>query len=309
MTSRTHNEFLDAGDSDSDNADAYDSNAEDLQKGGRTSKRRKVDEKIGTTLDKSFERETPEKLIEPATEARKNDPQHIEDDSVMPGLSRPITKKNLIATAAAVKRSGVVYISRIPPFMKPTKLRSLLEPYGAINRLFLTPEDPSAHARRVRHGGNKKRSFIDGWVEFVNKSEAKAACELLNARTIGGKKGTYYRDDVWNMLYLKGFKWNNLTAQIAAENAERASRMRAEISKSTKENKEFVKNIERAKMLEGMESKNAIKKKNNTEKNGGDKDIERRKERPRSFKQAAVASKPTLEIDSEQVKRVLSKIL
>ncbi|CCU74680.1 unnamed protein product [Blumeria hordei] len=309
MTSRTHNEFLDAGDSDSDNANAYDSNAEDLQKGGRTSKRRRVDEKIGTALDKSVERETPEKSVEPAIEGRINDPQHIEENSLMPGLSRPITKKNLIATAAAVKRSGVVYLSRIPPFMKPTKLRSLLEPYGAINRLFLTPEDPSAHARRVRHGGNKKRSFIDGWVEFVNKSDAKAACELLNARTIGGKKGTYYRDDVWNMLYLKGFKWNNLTAQIAAENAERASRMRAEISKSTKENKEFVKNIERAKMLEGMESKNAMKKKNSTEKNVGDKDMERRRERPRSFKQAAVASKPTLQIDSEQVKRVLSKIL
>jgi ESF2/ABP1 family protein len=83
----------------------------------------------------------------------------------LPSISKPLTKKSLVATAAAIKRSGVVYLSRIPPFMKPTKLRSLLEPYGAINRIFLTPEDPSSHARRVSNGGNKKRSFTDGWVE------------------------------------------------------------------------------------------------------------------------------------------------
>jgi ESF2/ABP1 family protein len=145
----------------------------------------------------------------------------------LPGISKPLTKKNLIATAAAIKRSGVVYLSRIPPFMKPSKLRSLLEPYGARSR---------------------------------KKADAIRACELLNAKTIGGKKGTYYYDDVWNLLYLKGFKWHNLTEQIAAENAERASRMRAEISKTTKENKEFVQNVERAKMLEGMESKKAAKR-------------------------------------------------
>lgn len=57
------------------------------------------------------------------------------------------------------------------------------------------------------------------------------------------------------MLYLSGFKWHNLTEQISAENAERSSRMRAEITKSTKENKEFAANIERAKVLDGMQAK------------------------------------------------------
>ncbi len=233
-----------------------------------------------------------------------------EEDSELPGVSKPLTKKNLVASAASIKRSGVVYLSRIPPFMKPTKLRSLLEPYGAINRIFLTPEDPASHTRRVRNGGNKKRSFVDGWVEFVKKADAKQACELLNAKIIGGKKGTYYHDDVWNLLYLKGFKWNNLTEQIAAENAERASRMRAEISKTTKENKEFVQNVERAKMLEGMESKKAAKRRKEMDDQGG-KDVEAPKsggERPRQFKQTAVASKKRPEDQPEQVQRVLSKI-
>jgi len=80
----------------------------------------------------------------------------------LPGVSKPLTKKNLDATAAAIKRSGVVYLSRIPHFVKLTKLRSLVEPYGAINRIFLSLEDPASHARRVRNGGNKKCSFTDG---------------------------------------------------------------------------------------------------------------------------------------------------
>jgi ESF2/ABP1 family protein len=236
--------------------------------------------------------------------------------SELPGVSTPLSKKNLIATAAAIKKSGVVYLSRVPPFMKPQKLRSLLEPYGTINRIFLTPEDPTSHTKRVRNGGNKKRSYTDGWVEFVNKANAKHACELLNAKTIGGKKGTYYRDDVWTLLYLKGFKWSHLTAEIAAADAERASRMRAEISKTTKENREFVLNVERAKKLEGMEAKRAAKVKDNddndTQVEGREEKVQKIKkggDRPMQFKQNVVATKKKKsEVQPEVVKRVLSKI-
>ncbi|KUJ16300.1 uncharacterized protein LY89DRAFT_685316 [Mollisia scopiformis] len=315
MATRKHNEFLEADESEDDQSQGYNSEDEDLQKGGRSVKRRKVES------DASEDEE--------ADQDEKLDGEHIEHEDTkdaegsaprknkiaeLPGVSKPLTKKNLVATEAAIKKSGVVYLSRIPPFMKPSKLRSLLEPYGAINRIFLTPEDPTSHTRRVRNGGNKKRSFVDGWVEFVNKTAAKQACELLNAQTIGGKKGTYYHDDVWNLLYLKGFKWNHLTEQIAAENAERASRMRAEISKTTKENKEFVQNVERAKMLETIEAKKAAKRRKDGESGVGtaeatiSKKDAKKAERPRHFKQTTVAAKRKPEDQPEQVKRVLSKI-
>jgi ESF2/ABP1 family protein len=239
----------------------------------------------------------------------KQKSQRIRKAGKLPGLS----KKKLDATAKAVRRSGVVYLSRVPPFMKPATLRSLLEPYGAINRIFLTPEDPASHTRRVRNGGNKKRSFVDGWIEFLDKEDAQKACDLLNGRVIGGKKGTYYHDDIWNLKYLRGFKWNKLTEQIAAENAEKASRMRAEISKTTKENKEFVQNVERAKMLEGIESKNAAKRrKESDDTSGNDREVivkerKRGRELPRIFEQLEVAKKKTAD-QPEQVKRALSKI-
>ncbi|KAH7410993.1 hypothetical protein BKA64DRAFT_569909 [Cadophora sp. MPI-SDFR-AT-0126] len=321
MTTRKHNEFLDADDSEDDQSQGYDSEIEDVKKGGRNSKRRKVDSDISDEdedelhddLEGEEEKDnTADQDEQKETKVSKKKFRSTGDMTELPGVSKPLSKKNLVATAAAIKKSGVVYLSRIPPFMKPQKLRSLLEPYGPINRIFMTPEDPASHTRRVRNGGNKKRSFVDGWVEFVNKVHAKHVCELLNAKTIGGKKGTYYHDDVWNLLYLKGFKWNNLTEQIASENAERASRMRAEISKTTKENKEFVQNVERAKMLEGMEAKKAAKRRKNIEGTGetseGPQAETKGGERARHFKQTPVATRRRPEDQPEQVKRVLSKI-
>lgn len=147
-------------------------------------------------------------------------------------------------------------------------------------------------------------------MEFVRKVDAKHACELLNARTIGGKKGTYYRDDVWNLRYLKGYKWNDLNEQIASENAARASKMRAEISKTTKENKDFVANVERAKMLEGMEAKKAAKRRvdDADSEPAPVKESKKGGERKRHFKQTQVATKKRPELQSELVRSALSKI-
>ena len=166
-----------------------------------------------------------------------------------------LTARKLEAGRNAAKKTGVIYLTRVPPFMKPATVRHLLQAYGEIGRIFLTPEDSTLHTRRVKAGGNKKRTFVDGWVEFLSKKEAKIAAETLNATIIGGKKGGWYHDDVWNMKYLKGFKWHHLTEQIANENAERAARLRAEIAQTTRENKAFLQNVERAKMLAGMEAK------------------------------------------------------
>ncbi|ORY59736.1 uncharacterized protein BCR38DRAFT_445362 [Pseudomassariella vexata] len=310
MPAEKRNAFLDVDDSEDDNG-SYESETE-LQKGGRSSKRQRLEqddisdgdgfEDLSEEEEDSKEADTEiEEKVKPKN-GNPNDKSSVEDaPTELPGVSKPLTKKNLVATEAAVKKSGVVYLSRIPPFMKPQKLRSLLEPYGTINRIFLTPEDPKAHSQRVHNGGNKKRSYTDGWVEFVNKRDAKKAVDLLNARTIGGKKGTFYRDDIWNLLYLKGFKWNDLTAQISAEAAEKMSRMRAEISKTNKENKDFVRNVEKAKMLDGIQSKAAAKKKNK----GGN--VSSQTKSLRQFEQSAVAKKGIEQLpeDAERVSRML----
>ncbi|KAK8009976.1 Pre-rRNA-processing protein ESF2 [Apiospora arundinis] len=339
MAPQKRNAFLDADESDED-IGGYQSE-EELQKGGsRSAKRRKVDDDQLSDDDEDdiVSQDEDEKIVKgkgkpkaaKAQQSKKSaagsDDEELEeagsddeddDDSLageLPGLSKPLTKKNLVATEKAIKKSGVVYLSRIPPFMKPQKLRSLLEPYGKINRIFLSPEDPTAHSRRVRNGGNKKRSFTDGWVEFLNKKDAKAAVELLNARTIGGKKGTYYRDDIWNLLYLKGFKWHNLTEQISAEAAERASRMRAEISRTNKENKEFVRNVENAKIADTKQTKADAKAKKGETTGGSSKKESTDGPAPapakvrRTFEQSSMAKKREDKLP-EKTQRVMSMLL
>lgn len=324
MGSPRKNDFLDASESEDEPQDGYDSENE-LRKGGRSRKRRKIQGRDGAGSEtsepeddgspaRSEARQDDEndageplnpKPAATAEERRRNHPAATEPDTGRAGM-----KKNLVASDKAIRKSGVVYLSRVPPFMKPTKLRSLLEPYGTINRTFLAPEDPAAHARRVRAGGNKKRFYTEAWVEFVNKKDAKAACELLNAHIIGGKKGSYYHDDIWNLVYLKGFKWHNLTEQIAAENAERASRMRAEISKSTRENKEFVQNVERAKMLDGMRAKSRKRSARDAEAESDGERVEAvPASRTRSFKQIPQVRKSNdTEEQPAHVSRALSKI-
>ncbi|RBR14121.1 uncharacterized protein FIESC28_07878 [Fusarium coffeatum] len=323
MAPETKNEFLEIADSDGESDVGYNSEEDDMRKGGRSAKQRKAnsdsEDDLGSDDDCDASDDEDEVIEKGSKKTPKEDkkedqpekPKRKSKDTTsteLPDITKTLTKKNLVASEAAIKKSGVVYLSRIPPFMKPTKLRSLLEPYGTINRIFLAPEDPASHARRVKAGGNKKRSYTEGWVEFTKKKDAKAVCDLLNARTIGGKKGGYYHDDLWNLLYLKGFKWHNLTEQIAVENAERTSRMRAEISKSTKENKEFVRNVEKAKMLDGMAVKAKTKKRKADNETDGQADESVRQVK-RSFKQVPLAKKKSdAEEQPAEVTRVLSKI-
>lgn len=334
MAPEKRNHFLDADESDDDVQD-YNSDDE-LQKGGRSAKRRRIDDESDfddddnnasdggdiqgsddedeAISDSDKPRSKSDKSRKGIESAERDDEGDADQDAgaksaALPQLAKPLTKKNLVATEAAIKKSGVVYLSRIPPFMKPAKLRSLLEVHGKINRIFLAPEDPAAHKRRVRAGGNKKKMFTEGWVEFVRKKDAKRVCELLNAQTIGGKKGSYYRDDLWNLVYLNGFKWHNLTEQIAAENAERSNRMMAEIGRTTRENKEFVRNVEKAKMLDGMKTKKAQKKISDEgyglpSAGAGHTASD---ERARTFKQVSLARKETPSQPTE-LKSVASRI-
>ncbi|KAF3918086.1 hypothetical protein ABW21_db0207133 [Orbilia brochopaga] len=164
------------------------------------------------------------------------------------------TPTQALASRSLLKKTGVCYLSRIPPYMVPSQIRHLLTPFGTINRIFLSPELPSTYQKRIKSGGNKKRQFVEGWVEFERKKAAKWCAESLNAQQVGGRKGGWWYDDVWNILYLKNFKWSDLTQQIANENAARQSRVRAEVSQTTRENKNYIRDFERSKMIGNMQA-------------------------------------------------------
>ncbi|OUM69421.1 hypothetical protein PIROE2DRAFT_66822 [Piromyces sp. E2] len=153
------------------------------------------------------------------------------------------------------KRTGVVYLSKIPPFMKPIKIRHLLSRYAKIGRIYLAAEDDKIAHRRKKYGGNRKRNYTEGWVEFLDKREAKLVVNHLNNHIIGGKKSSWYHDDIWNMKYLHGFKWIHLTERIAYEKAVRNQKLKAEMAQASRESNVILRNVEKAKMIESMEKR------------------------------------------------------
>lgn len=153
------------------------------------------------------------------------------------------------------KKSGVVYLSSIPPYMKPVKVKQVLERFGEVGRIYLAPEDPKAYSRRVKSGGNRKKKFVEGWAEYLNKKNAKLAVEALNGHPLGGKKGSFYYDDIMNLKYLPKFKWHDLTEQIALEVQERQEKLKAEIAQATRENSVFIENVEKKERLDRKKRK------------------------------------------------------
>lgn len=189
--------------------------------------------------------------------------------------------KKLRANKKLKHKTGVVYLSSIPPYMKPAKMRQILSKFGEVDRLFLKREDEQKHKRRTRGGGNKKIMYEEGWAEFVRKRDAKLCAETLNGNIIGGRKGSFYHDDILNVKYLPGFKWTDLTEQIARENDIRQSKFELEISQANKMNAEFTKNVEKSKMIENIKRS----KRQNSDREQPEEDKPQR-----SFKQHKVAT-------------------
>ncbi|VDC04079.1 unnamed protein product [Peniophora sp. CBMAI 1063] len=176
----------------------------------------------------------------------------VEDEADPPEEKtvQPLTREALAAAQAAAARTGVVYISRIPPGMQPPKVKFLMQQYGEVGRVYLQREDPKRAFLRKKHTSTKKAHYTEGWVEFKDKKTARAVAEMLNAQPIGGKKGSRWAEDVWTMKYLPRFKWHMLTEQVAHEGAVREAKLRLELGQSRTEQRDYLANVELARVLD-----------------------------------------------------------
>ena len=124
----------------------------------------------------------------------------------------------LLTRSLACVCAGVLFFSRIPPFLKPNTLRTLLSGMGTeVLRIYLAPESTEQRQGRVRAGGNKKKNYSEGWVEFEDKRRAKRIASTLNNTPMGGGNRSFYAHDLWNVKYLHKFKWHHLTEKMAYE--------------------------------------------------------------------------------------------
>ncbi|KAI9888620.1 MAG: RNA-binding ATPase activator esf2 [Vezdaea aestivalis] len=260
------NEWLDADDGDNISQDGYDSEKDELQRGRGPAKRQKLDDSSDEEgSQKSLNITSREGASVTSNPSKKrSSPQSSESMANLEGSNitktkslKPLNLQSLAKDRRDLSKTGVIYISRIPPFMKPHRIRSLLSPHASkgLGRIFLTPESHEHRTARRRKGGNKKKSFVDGWVEFLSKKDAKTVTELLNTQIVGGKKGSWYHDDIWNIRYLHRYKWADLMEQVKNEEKEREIRLRTEEAKVRKQEKAFDLQTDQAKILRTRQEK------------------------------------------------------
>jgi len=84
---------------------------------------------------------------------------------------------------------------------------------------------------------------------------AKEVAASLNNCPIGGKKGGYYHDDIWNLKYLKGFKWDYLTEKLAYERRTKESKLSLSMMQAKKTNAEIIEQIEQGIVKKHIESR------------------------------------------------------
>jgi len=101
------------------------------------------------TVGARHEREEDERMEEAAVASSSSSPKRRKK------VVKPMSKESLEAYHEAAERRGVIYVSRLPPGMKPQKLRSVMAQYGEVLRVYCTPEDASVARRRKKCGGNR----------------------------------------------------------------------------------------------------------------------------------------------------------
>lgn len=305
------NEYLDAGYSDSGGEEGYDSEAAEYSK--IRVKRRKLsspalgDHREAPVLNNEEEDGSPSVSCPPAVEEKRT-------LSEAPQLPTEVLGKLTKPSKTAVP--GVVYLSSLPPYLKPSALRNLLTQRGfsPITRLFLAP----ASKARNHHSSRKssRQLYTEGWIEFATKKMAKRCAETLNATTVGGRKGGFYHDDIWNMKYLRGVGWDDLMAQVREERREEEARRMEERGQIARETKEFIEGVDRGKVARGIAKSREQKRKKHSP-GVGEEVGENALESPgggrtwRQYRVKGADSDPKKDDGpavSEDVKRVLSKI-
>lgn len=275
MSVRKRNEFLDL-ESEDESDRGYDSEAAEESKSritshkrsdGQSAKRRRLsddqsdDDGSDISGDEGYDSEEHLKKGKQSTSKTKDekDDKSTEEKEAKKEKQKKEEENRLKAEAKKLKekkdKTGVIYLSSLPPYLKPSALKTLLlqRGFGPITRVFLTPANPSPGSFIKK--SNKRKTYADGWVEFASKKTAKICAETLNAQIVGGKKGGWYHDDIWNMKYLKGFKWADLMEQIQRERNEREAKRRIEDARAKKEEKMFLAGVEKGKVVEGIRKK------------------------------------------------------
>ena len=186
-----------------------------------------------------------------------------------------------------IRRSGVLYMSRVPIGMKIIDIRRLLEDYG-IQRCYFIP----LKKKLKNVDGKRVQAYKEGWIEFEDKLYAKLAEYELNGKPIGGNRKCIYRDELWNLKYLHKFKWNDLVESMTLEKKIQEKKLKIEIKQSDRDNNFIVKNYEKSKKY--LNKKRELEKNDdddNKDSNNDDNNIKENKNKNKDISKKEIYSK------------------
>jgi ESF2/ABP1 family protein len=239
--------------------------------------RKEEEEEVGENEEEGEEEASEEEEEEEDDDVESEEKQESEENDEGEGKDeseeipkdkkeRKRSQKKVLSTEAIEKwnkkqeKRGIIYISSIPPFMTLVKLRQVLSQYGKIDRIYLTPDTRQAQKQKKKVDSRTRAKYMDGWVEFLDKTVAKQVAESLNMTQVGGSRKSRNFYDVWNMKYLKGFKWSHLTEKIAYDKALKEQKLRAELRQMKRANNMYLSAVENAKVQSHIEERKKKKK-------------------------------------------------
>ena len=97
----------------------------------------------------------------------------------------------------ATKQRGIIYLSTIHEGLNPTIIKGRFMNFGNVTRMHFVPL-------------KKKNTFKEAWIEFEDERSAKLCAVSLNGQMVGGKKHCPYRDQLWNIKFIKGLQWSKI---------------------------------------------------------------------------------------------------
>jgi len=125
---------------------------------------------------------------------------------------------------------------------------------------------PGVAVGEFPNSGSGGKRYMEGWVEFESKKVVKLVGESLNMTRVANQKGSIHYDDLWNMKYLKGFKWSHLTKKVAYECRVREQKLCVEMMEVRRENSLYVAQVEVGKKLDHIKER---RKKRKVKEDGG----------------------------------------
>jgi ESF2/ABP1 family protein len=153
-------------------------------------------------------------------------------------------------------RRGIVYISRIPPGLTPSSLRDIMQQFGQVTRIYCTPQDPTSKKK------GSLRRYIEGWIEFSDRKDARRVSKSLNCTPIGEclptkkRRRVRFAADLWNLTYLgKHVKWHHLTQQLTYQKRIREKKLVQQIQQAKREANQFLDNVEKSHIHNLIEEK------------------------------------------------------